>query len=243
MRYLYNCLLAGITLLTATHGLCAQDTINVPCNGDTVSATYCYVNNDDHTWYWHSECPDEPVIFLQFTSGTIESSDYDHLTIYDGGNATAPILFQNWNSPEDLDLAGLQFVNAGGWEDMYMEMTSNATNCCATGGLLGGGLTEWVFSASNGAGTTEIREERAGDLTVYPNPASNELNVRLSNQMNGPAEIQMLDVSGRVVYQSSFAATGAELMTFDLHGLQSGTYSVVLNTPNSVKTQRLQVIH
>ncbi len=239
MRLLYNCLIAGTSLLTATHGLRAQDTITVPCNGSSVGQVYCYVNNDEHSWYWHSECPGEPII-LQVTSGAIEGSQYDLLTVYDGANQNAPVLYANPYGTVFQELAGLELWNTG--TDMFMTFTSNATNCCATGGLLGGGLTEWVFSASNGSSTNGIPEEQEGNFTMYPNPATDELHLRLSGNANGNAEIRILDVTGRVGYQNNFTATGAELTTFDLRGLQSGIYSVVLTTTTGTKTQQLQVI-
>jgi hypothetical protein len=229
MRLLHNCLAAIITLLATSHGLRAQQITIVPCNG-TVDEVYCYMNNDDHTWHWQCECG---PINLHFVSGNIESN-YDDLTIYDGPDNVSPLLYQNFLE----DLSGSDFISTGG--DLFMQFNSNATNCCATGGLLGGGLSEWVFSASNG--TVGIEEEQAGNFTMYPNPAISELHLRLSSHTNGPAEVRILDVSGRVVYQNSFTPTGGELSTCDLHGLQNGIYSVVLTTLKGVKTRSLQVM-
>jgi hypothetical protein len=236
MRLLYNCLAACIALLTASHGLRAQDTVIVPCDG-SVSGTYCYVDNDDHSWHWQSECPGDPVD-LKFTSGTIEGSEYDQLVIYDGGDDVSPILYMPPLGTEYQDLTGLEVMSTG--TDMFMTLNSNATNCCATGGLLGGGLSEWVFSASSG--TVGIHEEQAGNCTMYPNPATSELHLRLSSTMNGTVEIRILDVTGRVVYQNKIAVTGRELNTIDLSGLQSGNYSVVLTTPSWVRTRKLEVV-
>lgn len=234
MRALQNCLVAGITMLAATHALRAQDTTLVPCNGAPVGATYCYANNDEHVWYWHSECG-YPVV-LQFTSGTIESSLYDHLRIYDGADELSPLVYSNGSSAGTEDLTGSQFVGSSG--DLYMHMTSNATNCCATDGFRGVGW-EWVWSVSSGS--VGIQEEQAGNFTMSPNPATSALHIRLQSPTNGPTEIMILDVTGRVVFHNSFSASGAVSNTFDVHGLQSGHYSVVLTTPNGVKTRKLQV--
>lgn len=231
MRLLQKGLATAIMLLAAAHGLRAQDTTIVPCDGGSVPGIYCYVNNDNHTWYW--ECPCGSPITLHFTSGTIEPND--HLSIYDGPDNTSPLLFSS--GQVDLSLIGLELVSSG--SDMYMKFTSDPTNCCATDGLLG---TAWNWTASDGSSTAGINEAQAESFTMYPNPAVNELSLRLTSNTNGPAEIRILDVSGRVVYQNSFTANGAKLNTFDLHGLQSGNYSVVLTTPNWVKAESLQVI-
>jgi hypothetical protein len=91
-------------------------------------------------------------------------------------------------------------------------------------------------------GYAGIEEESAANFTMYPNPATSELYMRLPGDTHGRTEVRILDVSGRVVYSNTFTAAGAELNTFDLHGLQSGNYSVVVTTPDWVKAQNLQII-
>jgi hypothetical protein len=236
MSFLKNCLAASITLLALSHSLRAQEITIVPCGG-SVDETYCYDNNADQSWHWHCECPVD-VINLIFTSGSVEEGQYDQLMVFDGPDDGSPLLYQNYPGTEYQELAGLQLISSG--TDLYMTFNSNATTCCATGGLLGGGLSEWVWTASSG--TVGIHEEQAGNFTIYPNPATSEIHIRLATSANGPAEVRILDVTGRVVYQNSFTANGSELATFDLHGLQSGNYSVMLATSNRVRTQKLQVI-
>ena len=235
MRLPHACLFAGIATFVASPALRAQDIVIIPCNGTPVGDTYCYTDNDEHAWHWQSECG-APVI-LQFTSGTIESSLYDQLRIFDGPDDVSVGVWLNGSAPEDEDLTGLSFVGSSG--DLYMKIISNATNCCATDGFRDTGW-EWVWSLSSGA--VGIHEQQAGSFTMYPNPATSELHLRLQSPASGPAEVRILDMTGRVVYQNSFAATRAELNVFDLHGLQSGNYSVVLTTSHWVKTRKLQVI-
>ncbi len=234
MRLLPHFLLVGITLLTASPALHAQDTLLIPCNGAPVGDTYCYTDNNEHAWHWQSECG--APVFLEFTSGTIESSLYDQLRIFDGPDDLSVIMWLNGSAPGEQDLTGLSFVASSG--DLYMQMTSDATNCCATDGFRDASW-EWVWTVSSGS--VGIPEEQAATFTMYPNPAASEVHLRLDSPVSGTTEIRIWDVTGRVVYQNSLA-TGAELNTFDLHGLQSGHYSVVLTTPNWVKTQQLQVL-
>ena len=235
MRFLQNCVVTGITLFAAAPALHAQDTLLIPCNGVPVGATYCYTDNDEHTWFWESECG--APIMLEFTSGSIESSNYDHLRFYDGPDDLSPLIFSNGTNPGIQDLTGVSLMASSG--NLYMQMTSNATNCCATDGFRDASW-EWTWSVSSG--WVGINEEQAATFTMYPNPATSELHVQLVNPAKGPAEIRILDVTGHVVYQRSFAATGAESNTFDLQYLQSGHYSVVLTTPLWLKTLQLLLI-
>lgn len=123
--------------------------------------------------------------------------------------------------------------------DLYMQMTSNATNCCATDGFRDASW-QWVWSVSSGS--VGIAEKQAATFTMYPNPATSELHLELASPMQGPAEIRILDVTGRVVYQQHIASNGAALNTFDLHGLQRGHYRVVLTSPSGLMSQQLQVM-
>lgn len=233
MRFPYNCLIIGITVFAATPALRAQDTVIIPCDGSSVGETYCYNDSDEHVWHWQSECG-APII-LQFSSGMIESSLYDQLRIFDGPDVLAPLVYVNGSNPGNVDLTGLQFVGSSG--DLYMHMTSNATNCCATDGFRDTGW-QWIWSVSSG--TVGINEEEAGNFSLYPNPATSTM--RVQGPANGTTEIRILDVTGRVVYHSRFEPSGTEPNSFELQGLQSGRYSVALSTPNWVKVQQLQVI-
>ncbi len=235
MRIYPHFLFTGITLLAAPTALHAQDTLLLPCNGAPVGNTYCYTDNDEHAWHWQSECG--APIMLEFTSGTIESSPNDHLRFYDGPDALSPLLFSNGTNPATQDLTGLSFMASSG--DLYMQMTSNATNCCATDGFRDASW-QWVWSVSSGS--VGIAEKQAATFTMYPNPATSELHLELASPMQGPAEIRILDVTGRVVYQQHIASNGAALNTFDLHGLQRGHYRVVLTSPSGLMSQQLQVM-
>lgn len=235
MRPLRNYFVAGLILLAAAPAVRAQDTVIIPCNGTPMGDTYCYMDNAAQTWHWQSECGSQ--ILMQFTSGIIEASLYDQLRIYDGPDETSLLLYVNGPGPGDVDLTGLQFVASSG--DLYMEMTSNATNCCATDGFRGAGW-EWAWSMNTGS--VGIHEEPAGIFTMFPNPAVGEVHLSMPGTANGAAEVRVMDVIGRVVYRNNITAAGADLGTLDLHGLQSGNYSVILTTGNAVMSRKLLVI-
>ena len=120
-----------------------------------------------------------------------------------------------------------------------MHMTSNATNSCATDGFRDASW-EWNWTVSSG--TAGVQEEQANAFDLYPNPAGNELYLRLRRPVNGTTALRINDVSGRVMYQNNFQRNGTELQRFPLDVLQSGHYSVVLITTDRVMSQQLQVI-
>jgi hypothetical protein len=225
-------LFIAVTLLSASTALQAQDTIVVPCDGDTVFGSYCYTNNDDHTWYWVSACG--APVRVHFFSGTIESSPNDELQIFDGADNVAPLLFANGSNPGTIDLTGLNFVGNSGM--LFMEMTSNATNCCATDNLMG---TSWQWAVTSGS-TVGIGEARTGGFTMYPNPARGVLYVDGGTKLKNDAEVRIMDVSGRVVYRGKLLSG---LNSIDVRDLRSGTYTVAIETAEGFETQSLQVVH
>lgn len=213
-----------------TDALC-PDTLE--CEDAPVTETYCYTNHDDHTWHWYCACGNN--LLLDFSAGTIESYSYDPFWIYDGPDNNAPVLYHNFGGTDDIDLSTLSFLSTG--SDLYMEMSSDYVASCEDGLQ-----DEWVWTVGCD-GTTVVNEGGAVDFVMYPNPATNELYLRLPGDTNGTTEIKILDAAGRIVLLDKFTAKGANLNTFDLHGLQNGTYSVIVTASNWVKAQRLQVIH
>lgn len=222
----------AVTLLSAGTALQAQDAVVVPCDGDTVFGTYCYTNNDDHTWYWVSACG--APVRIHFFSGTIEASPNDQLRIHDGADGMAPVLFANASSPGGMDLTDLNIVGNTGM--LFMEMTSNATNCCATDNLVG---TSWQWAVTSG-GTAGIDGRQADGLAMYPNPAKDLLNLRLPGGILARTEVRITDVSGRTVYRE---LAQAGLNALDVRGLRDGYYTVVAAMPDGMAVRGLQIIH
>jgi hypothetical protein len=66
--------------------------------------------------------------------------------------------------------------------------------------------------------TTGIRDNQIITLSVYPNPADNQLTVSLNAF---PADIQLYDVSGRILLQTK---TYTESTQLDISSCSSGIY-------------------
>ncbi len=220
----------GAAWMVMSPTLQAQDTVIVPCDGDTVFGSYCYTNNDQHTWFWQSACG--AAVTVHFQSGEIEGNASDQMRIYDGADAMAPLLYSNPAS--DLDLAGLSFVGLSGM--LYMEMTSNATNCCATGNFVG---TQWGWYLTTD-GATGMEKRDATDFSMFPNPADDQLHIDLPDGALGRTEVRVADALGRVVYREMLVPG---LNTLDVHGLQNGSHTVLLTAPEGLVTKGLHVIH
>ncbi len=102
----------------------------IDCDQPELQESYCYPNNMNEDWHYQS-IGGQPLAIL-FSSGTIESDVFDDLTIYDGPDATYPILWQHVGGTEDL--TNVLAVSTG--PDIYMRGTSDGSVSCQSGSML-----------------------------------------------------------------------------------------------------------
>jgi len=74
------------------------------------------------------------------------------------------------------------------------------------------------------------------ELSLYPNPADNELNLRFSVNTAQEVVVQIQDVSGKVAETHSIqAAPGSNLVLMDTHKLAAGTYYASIKAGDAQK--------
>jgi hypothetical protein len=87
-------------------------------------------------------------------------------------------------------------------------------------------------------GTVGINENNSGAISnVYPNPATNNLQISLNKSISGNVEVSIVDLAGRTVSQQSF--TASEKLEMNISGLAKGTYMVKILTENAQSVQRV----
>lgn len=77
---------------------------------------------------------------------------------------------------------------------------------------------------------------------VYPNPASDDANIKL--QVNGTqnVEIEVIDMTGSVVLTETMSVSGSRMVTLDVNELASGSYTVVLRVGEYSVTRKLTIV-
>jgi len=73
------------------------------------------------------------------------------------------------------------------------------------------------------ATTIGIQENDKVDITPYPNPTNDRLNIPMKG-FSGAAYLQLFDMNGAKVSEQKVAVGGNSLMTVDLTGVSAGTY-------------------
>lgn len=73
-------------------------------------------------------------------------------------------------------------------------------------------------------------------VSLYPNPASNRINVRLYN-LTDPQSINLLDNSGRIVYTRQLK--NEDQMSFDISSIQTGIYHAIITSGDGTITRKV----
>lgn len=83
--------------------------------------------------------------------------------------------------------------------------------------------------------TNEVVE--ANFLEVFPNPASEVVNLRLNLEGTQDVHLMLFDSQGRTVAQRKFENVSREIISLPVHSLPAGTYYVRLSTPNGANVR------
>lgn len=87
-------------------------------------------------------------------------------------------------------------------------------------------------------GNATVLEAENANLSVYPNPTSNSVNIDVEFDEAIDVKYIMTDVSGRVVYLDQRENVTAEIHTVDVSSLTAGVYFISVETNKGVSTNR-----
>ncbi|MBK7087021.1 MAG: T9SS type A sorting domain-containing protein [Flavobacteriales bacterium] len=71
---------------------------------------------------------------------------------------------------------------------------------------------------------------RAEPFTLFPNPATDRITLSLGDRTG---QVRITDMTGKVVWSKAYA------QRMDIHQLEPGTYTVVVQTPVGERVSRL----
>lgn len=94
-----------------------------------------------------------------------------------------------------------------------------------------------VLIGSTASGSNSVASVSGSDFSVYPNPASDVINVTLSSTAS--ATVELSDLAGNVV--SAQAVSGSAVVAINTADLAAGIYVVSVRSANGVSTQKVAV--
>jgi hypothetical protein len=176
--------------------------INLTPENASRNLTHCYENLDNTCWVINSE--DGSAINVNFNEGTLENC-CDTITIYDGADATAPILYQGNNGG---NLSGLQFTGTS--DKMFIKINSNEAVSCSTNEGV-----QWNFTVNR---PLSVGENNLNQFKFHPNPATNRIDFTTTHNID---QILIYDLLGKQVKNASVDFNTG---TIDVNKLASGAY-------------------
>ena len=94
----------------------------------------------------------------------------------------------------------------------------------------------------NLSGVTAVHNlEGVTSFNVYPNPASNFVNVSATFEKTMPVAIELTDLSGRVAYSVNLGVVSSLNQTIDVKNLAAGIYALAVRSGNSVNYQKISI--
>jgi type IX secretion system substrate protein len=95
----------------------------------------------------------------------------------------------------------------------------------------------------DGSGTGVESLENSLSMNIYPNPASEVVNIKFSAEEITMASLSVYDITGRMVKEMNLEnlAFGINNIELDVTTIQTGTYIVTLNLNSKVYTHKLMI--
>ena len=184
------------------------------------SGTKNYNNNT--LCRWKIAPPDASQITLTFTAFGTEAG-HDIMQVIDlSADPPAPVgSFSGNTIPPTITTNGAMLIN----------FYSNAS-------ITGPGWEAYYETDNVGINDQQL----SGDLRVFPNPATDRLNVEYSPQTAGTCRMQLLSVTGEVVFNRTVAPEKENhSVSIDLSGVSKGIYVLRICGEKSVVTRKVVV--
>ena len=191
-------------------------------------------------WFTTNNKASENAYRLMDASGTVlfERSNLQNTTHYKDTFDLSPGCYSI--VLDDFDDDGLSF-----W---YSSQTEGETAGAFRVRKVGGSYMEifpgdfgsyhrYDFSVGFTLGVDELPDY--GELTIFPNPAQNELTIDLIAKVDGNAQVQIMDLSGRVLIEDDMNASSSFAEYFaDVSAFKKGTYVIRISTANGIYTKK-----
>jgi len=101
--------------------------------------------------------------------------------------------------------------------------------------------TTAVLLKSTSSGITEHRSQ-TGELTIYPNPAKDQLHISLSSNIAERTQVTVFDQSGRKIQAMETEYDGASPIKTDVSSLPSGFYLLSVKNGHCTSTRSFIIV-
>lgn len=198
------------------------------CNSTTnITVKEVYIQSNPEDKYYNPATLCRWKILIPTSGGGI--INFDYLDTYDEND------FVSFNHPTTGEEYG----------SFYGQEIPEQFEVPATGVMITF-KTDKYNSIGNGFGLTYtdytlgLEDVSVGGVKVYPNPATNKLNIILENEVD-EAEVQIISMTGALLYQEKLGEGKAKYSTVDVSNYPAGVYFVKVASQNGVVTNKIVI--
>lgn len=81
---------------------------------------------------------------------------------------------------------------------------------------------------------TGIEELTMSSFRLYPNPATDKLEIEVPSNLNSPLNLKIFDISGKELIEQHYQISGSDIINVPLNELSNGYYYVQFRTKSSM---------
>jgi hypothetical protein len=258
-----NCVCAGVVLnaYDCNGVLNGPDMPGTPCDdGDPLTSNDMWDGNCDCVGSSNSPCVADFWVLQGFTVDSLNNPQPipNELWIWNlssGGSGTYTFLWSFGDGTSSTDpFPTHTYANGGpyvlcltiddgqGCTSTHCDSVSVDSNGMYTG-FTGGGnqrLQGFTISVQNQLGTGVAEPTISEGLAIWPNPATNELNIALSDAVSGKVEVALMDANGRVMLMERHSVvSGRNQLLLNTADLAPGLYLLRISNGTQVLSQRI----
>lgn len=168
-------------------------------------------------------------------SGAIAIGATVPFSIHDPNNMSTGVVTYDW----DVSGGYFQWIDTYAWTTItepYLVLYAGSRNVCGSLGMTSRG---WNIDNPGGCPPGEICE-----MSVYPNPSSDELTVSLTSTdtKSTITNVKLVDSNGTVVYFAT-AEKNAEDIRIPVKDFKNGTYYLSITQGRTIKQQQIIIRH
>jgi hypothetical protein len=144
------------------------------------------------------------------------------------------IIGKSWRgTPADTIISGLAYF-------VQTPISSYRFSMTGFGRSINGELDFTIDACSMQTGITDINAAAA--LTIYPVPASDVVSIKLNSETESNTDVQVLDMSGRVILSQNVAShLGENVFTINVASIQSGNYIIAISSANGRMNKMISI--
>ncbi|MBC6699840.1 PA14 domain-containing protein [Hymenobacter puniceus] len=182
-----------------------------------------YLRSDDGSWLWLDNAalvPGPPSSLATINNGGLHA------------DSTVAVTLPLFAGQHDLQI---HFGENGGRNKLVLEYEGPDAPTRRV-------MPSGIFCSGGSGRPLRVRTAaRQVSLQVAPNPNKGSFGVHIGQQQPGPGTLQLLDMQGRLCYQTSLLVAAEQQLQLQLPGLAAGVYVVRLTTEKGAATHRVVV--